>query len=195
MNQPTQLVVRRRKKLPADQPDPWLFSLGQSEGSSSIAWLARTVRQAHIDRPSFVPQTRVDCCGELQWITLLDLDDWEAVVKTAWIAIVGGAESKHAECGLELPFLALYAPTEGIPVLGVQNSALRLCLGVSDLLPPDRPDLLCEAIEQLTQRPEDRQKLHFSVVRHWQNTHTENLLRRVRTDLFRKLFEKHDDNG
>ena len=79
LNQPTQLVVRRRKKLSDDQPGPWLFSLGQIEGSSSIAWLARTVRQAHVDRPCFIPETRVDQCGELQWITLLDLDDWEGV--------------------------------------------------------------------------------------------------------------------
>ena len=128
-------------------------------------------------------------------VTMVEIDNWEAVIKTAWIAIIGGAESKHAECGLELPFLALRAPTVGVPVLGIQNSALRLCLGVADLLPPDRPDLLCEAIEQLTEAPNERDELHFSVVRQWQKTRTKTVLKLTRTHLFRQLFEKHDDNG
>ena len=75
--QATTLVMRRRARPGRPEAGPWLLSLGQLPGSSNPAWEVKDEEdiepRARVFRPVWTVKARI-----LKWITLVDLDEWEA---------------------------------------------------------------------------------------------------------------------
>ena len=96
-----------------------------------------------------------------------DDGQWRSTLKTARLVIAGGAASKVVSSGLGLPRLAAWAPHYGISVLTTENAAWRGCVGGWGLILEDRPDLMAQAITELSLNDAFRLAQHDGIRNTW----------------------------